>query len=276
MHLDRRPGAVPCLYADLGLVSVDDAERFMIAAAQLRSSGIIPDLLLFLAHPKTVAVGLRDRHSEQPVDLLVPVRRLGDEGIALARSTRGGGITYHWPGQVVCYPVLALSAPERNIPRYMMCLEESCIRSLGEFGVTASRSRASASHVGLWWNGRKVVSMGVRISNWVTGFGFAVNLDGDHTPSCYVRPCGIEGATLVTIQDILGAAPSRAWIVGSIRKSLGSVLGRTLEPAPVAVIDVIRSLTAQDGTLTRPMRAGGSSPAEPGAPPPERSQACRS
>ncbi|MCA1962041.1 MAG: lipoyl(octanoyl) transferase LipB [Desulfomonile sp.] len=249
--VDRRLGAVPCLYADLGLVSVEDAERFMNAAAQLRSAGAIPDLLLFLAHPKTVAVGLRDRQTEHPVDLLVPVRRLEDEGIAFARSTRGGGITYHWPGQVVCYPVLALSASERNIPRYMTNLEESCIRVLAQFGVRVTRSRASAAHVGLWWNGRKVVSMGVRISNWITGFGFALNLDGDHTPSCYVRPCGLEGVTLVTVEEVLGTAPSRAWIIGSMRRSLGALLGRTLEPAPETVINTIRALVSQAGTPTR-------------------------
>lgn len=251
MSVPRHYDVIPCLYTDLGLVTVEDTERFMSAAGELRVAGEIPDLVLFLAHPKTVAVGLRDRRCEQPADLLVPVRRLEEEGIALARSVRGGGITYHWPGQVVCYPVLSLGRTERNIPQYMMNLEDLCMRVLGEFGVHANRSRERSAHVGLWWNRRKVVSMGVRIRNWVTGFGFAVNLDGDHSPSSYVRPCGIEGVTLVTVEEILGAVPSRTRVTGLMRKYFEAVFDRALEPAPEAVLETIQDLVQRTGPPIR-------------------------
>lgn len=251
MTVDRPRGLVPCLDANLGLMNVEDTELFMTAAAELRAAGDIPDLVLFLTHPKTVAVGLRDRCSEQPADLLVPVQRLNAEGIALSRSVRGGGITYHWPGQVVCYPVLSLNPSERNIPHYMMNLEELCIRVLADFDVPATRSRRTAAHVGLWWQGHKLVSMGVRVSNWVTGFGFAVNLKGDHGPSSYVRPCGINGVRLVTMEEILGTAPSRAEITESMRNHIGAVLGRASEPAPERVVEAIRSRSPRTGTPKR-------------------------
>ena len=97
-----------CLCTDLGVTGVSDAERLMSAWQGLCIAREAPDLLLFLAHPQTVSLGLRDRSARVPKDLLVSPKKLEEEGIALTRYIRGGGITYHWPGQVVCYPVLAL------------------------------------------------------------------------------------------------------------------------------------------------------------------------
>lgn len=230
-----------CHVAILGVVGVPEADRFMSAAKELRLSGGIPDLLLFLAHPRTVALGARGRLHEQPEDLLVPLSRLDKEGIALTRSVRGGGITYHWPGQVVCYPLLALGPGERHIPAYMQNLEEVGIRTLHRFGVDADRRRDTAAHVGLWRHGRKVVSMGVRVSSWVTGFGFAVNLEGNHEPSTYIRPCGLDGVRLTTLEQILGKAPPRPSVIEVLKENCSNVLGRELEDAPASLLERIWS-----------------------------------
>lgn len=231
----------PCLVTDLGVMGIPQAERFMDAARKLRAANEVPDLLLFLAHPKTVALGLRDRHVEHPKDLLVSPQRLEREGIALTRSIRGGGITYHWPGQVVCYPVLALGSDERSIPEYMFKLEEVGIRTLRRFGVKAARRRDAAAYVGLWTSEGKIVSMGVRVSNWVTSFGFVINVHGDHRESQYVRPCGLEGVDLVTLEEILGDAPSKGSVVAAIMESFTEVFNRTLKEMSGAVAEKIRS-----------------------------------
>ncbi len=80
-----------CLCTDLGVIEISEAERLMSAWQGLRLAREAPDLLLFLAHPKTVAVGLRDRHARVPKDLLVSPGKLSDEGITLTRSIRGAG-----------------------------------------------------------------------------------------------------------------------------------------------------------------------------------------
>jgi len=241
MDRDRTEMSERCIVAPLGVVGVDNAERFMAGAVDLRIRKAIPDLLLVLAHPRTVALGLRDRLTEHPKDLLVPVTRLQEEGIGLTRSVRGGGITYHWPGQVVCYPVLALRPTERNVGAYMRNLEEVGIRTLGAFGIEATRVRDSAAHLGLWCQRRKVVSMGVRITHWVTSFGFAVNVEGDHGPSAYVRPCGLKGVRLTTFEEILGKAPPRAWVLEALKEHFGTVVGRTLEKMPAGLVNEIWS-----------------------------------
>lgn len=232
----------PCFVSELGVTGIPEAERFMSAAGELRARGEVPDLLLFLAHPKTVAVGLRDRRSEHPKDLLVSTDRLDQEGIALTRSVRGGGITYHWPGQVVCYPIVELSGTDRDLPGYMRKLEQVGLDTLEHFGLAASRKRESAAHVGLWLDGKKIVSMGVRVSNWITSFGFAINLEGDHTPSRYVRPCGLEGVQLTTVQEALGHAPPRKRIVDVMSESFCTVFGRKTEKMPDDLFNTISAL----------------------------------
>jgi len=125
-----------CYATDLGVIGIPDAEDLMAHAREMRLQQQIPDVLFFMAHPPTVAIGLRDRFTEKPVDLLVDPARLEQEGIALTRSIRGGGITYHWPGQLVCYPVLALAESERDIARYMWRLEQVGMDTLAQFGVS--------------------------------------------------------------------------------------------------------------------------------------------
>ncbi len=219
-----------CAFADLGLLGLPQAEALMIKAGERVGAGEIPDLLFFLTHPPTVAVGLKDRGPDAPKDLLVSPQRLDDEGIALVRSVRGGGITFHWPGQVLCYPVLRLSPTERNISAYMTRLEDVGITTLQQFGLHATRRRDSAAHIGLWVDGKKIVSMGIRVSRWVTSFGFAMNLDGDFSASRYVRPCGLEGVSLTSIEEVLGKAPSRTQLMEKLKESFSYVFQRTLEP----------------------------------------------
>ncbi len=193
-----------CIFADLGVLGLPRAEALMNAVGARVGMREMPDLLFFLAHPPTVAVGLKDRGADPPKDLLVSPERLVDEGIALVRSIRGGGITYHWPGQVVCYPVLRLSPIERDISAYMTKLEDVGITTLKQVGINATRRRESAAHIGLWVDGKKIVSMGIRVSRWVTSFGFAMNLDGDFSPSRYIRPCGLDGVKLTSIEEVSG------------------------------------------------------------------------
>ncbi len=235
------PGPRPCMTTDAGLISVPDAERLMETAVRLRLEGSLTDCLFFLAHPPTISVGLKERNPESPKDLLVSRRRLDLERIALVRSIRGGGITYHWPGQLVCFPVIALETHERNIPAYMGKLEETGIRSLKEFGVKVCRRRDSAAHVGLWRGGCKLVSTGIRVSRWVTSFGFAVNLAGDHAPSHYIRPCGIDRARLMTLEEALGEAPSRSAVQAAVTSAFAAVFDRTMEVMPNDVLERIRA-----------------------------------
>lgn len=215
-----------CLEIDLGKIPLPHAEHLMLNVSTQRYQGLIPDTLIFAAHPKTVSLGLRDSRSRWPRDVLVSPGRLAREGIALVKSVRGGGVTFHWPGQLVCYPILALRPHERDVRSYMSKLEQICLESLESFGVRGELKRFTGRHIGVWVGDRKIVSMGVRISQWITSFGFAINLEGDYHQAAYVRPCGLEGVQLITLEEILGYAPSRHEVIQSIKRAAKSHLQR--------------------------------------------------
>jgi lipoate-protein ligase B len=237
------------LTAHLGCISVCDTELLMTELRDLRIATDIPDILLFLSHPKTISVGLKDKASSHPKDLLVPMERLEKEGISFTRSVRGGGITYHWAGQLVCYPVVKLGFQERDIPAYMNKLESVGIETLQHFGLSAERRRDSAAHVGLWLGNKKIVSMGVRVSRWVTSFGFAINLEGDFTPASYVRPCGLEGVQLTTLEESLGFAPSRETVMNQINDKFASIFQRESADNTQALRERIASIAGHLGKM---------------------------
>jgi lipoate-protein ligase B len=216
----------PCAAFDLGTVRVPEAEDLMQGLAELRIKDHIPDVVLLLRHPPTVALGLKDRDGSLSKHLRVSLEELDAEGIELTRSVRGGGITYHWPGQVVCYPVLALGPAERDVPGYMRNLEEVGIRVLNRFGLEATRRRDAAAYVGLWVGDKKIASMGIRVSKWVTSFGFALNVEGDHGPSRWISPCGLDGVELVTMEEILVQAVPRDAVATEVLRAFEEVFHR--------------------------------------------------
>jgi lipoate-protein ligase B len=119
----------------------------------------------------------------------------------------------------------------------MASLEQVAMETLKQFGIIAYRRRDAAAYLGLWHNGRKIVSMGVRITDWVTSFGFVINCEGSHQPSAYIRPCGIEGVQLGTLEEILGEAPSRASVLNALKESFASVFRVELKAMPDGLLD---------------------------------------
>jgi lipoate-protein ligase B len=223
--------------SNIGLINVSQADTLMTEAAHLRSQNKIRDLILILSHPETITLGLKGSRQEVPKDLLVSKTVLKSQGIALLKCIRGGGITYHWPGQIVCYPIIALPPENRNISTYMYNLEEVGILTLKHFNIHVKRRRDSASHVGLWLGSEKILSMGIRVSNWVTSFGFALNVQGDIGPASYIRPCGIEGAKLTTMQKILGYVPDAELIIRELCNKFGEVFERQIDSWNCPVIN---------------------------------------
>ncbi|MCI0512090.1 hypothetical protein L0128_02650 [candidate division KSB1 bacterium] len=125
----------------------------MQAFAQARPSDSIPDLLLFLAHPNCLALGARKLN---PADLLRPLAAFEKNGIPLHQSSRSGGLTFHWPGQLRCYPVLKLPPAGQNLPDFMYRLEEVGIRCFRYLGFEVARRREQIAQIG-WWYQQQVI-----------------------------------------------------------------------------------------------------------------------
>jgi lipoyl(octanoyl) transferase len=158
--------------------------------------GVRPDTVVLLEHPPVVTVGRRTDEGE----LHLPD---GVE-IEIVETDRGGKSTYHGPGQLVCYPILDLNRHGRDVKRYCRDLEESLIRTLAAFEIEGTRIDGLT---GVWLTPppRKIASIGVHISRWVTTHGYALNVDLDPQPFTeWITACGLEDAAFTTMARELG------------------------------------------------------------------------
>ncbi|MBA2614747.1 MAG: lipoyl(octanoyl) transferase LipB [Actinobacteria bacterium] len=170
-----------------------ELQRSLAAAVQ---QGAIPDTVVLLEHPPVVTLGRRTDEGELHVPEGAPVE--------IVETDRGGKSTFHGPGQLVCYPIFDLNRHGRDVRRYCRDLEEAVIRTLGSFELAATRIEGLT---GVWLDGppRKVCSIGVHISRWVTTHGYALNVDLDPAPfTDWITACGLEDAAFTTMARELG------------------------------------------------------------------------
>ena len=197
-HLSRRwraRGAV--LVRDLGSIEYADAVRLQNELAEQRLLEEIPDTLLLLEHPPVVTLGRRGTLE----DVYLSEADLKRRGIALERTTRGGLVTYHGPGQLVGYPIVKLRARGLTVPCYVRALELSVIDALHEIGIAA---RIDEGRVGVWTDSGKIAAIGVAQRHGVTLHGFAVNLQPDLSHFALINPCGIGDLGVTSASVLLG------------------------------------------------------------------------
>jgi len=198
----------PLSITDLGTISISETDILMKHFVKLRTEDKIPDLLLLLSHQPVLSLGARKLNSN---DLLKPLDFFEKKGLSIFKSIRGGGLTYHWPGQLIVYPIMKLRKEEQHLSKYMYKLEEVGLRTLADFGIQGERKRDETAQIGLWHNQNKIASMGISVSKWVTSYGFALNLCGDIELSKSIRPCGLD-VKLTTIENVTGNAPEREFV----------------------------------------------------------------
>ena len=154
----------------------------------------IAGIILSLEYPNLFTIG----RSGDKSDILISQAQLDLKGIKVYESTRGGEITYHGPGQLIYYPIINLKKLKIKPVEYIRILQKSVIDSLNEFDIKADHINKP---VGVWVNGKKISSIGVRISKSVSMHGVAINLNCDLNYFTYIIPCGIKDLTLTNIQN---------------------------------------------------------------------------
>ncbi len=152
--------------------------------------------------------------------------------VEIVETNRGGKSTYHGPGQLVCYPILDLQRHGQDVKRYCRDLEEALTRTLAPLGVDATRIEGLT---GIWVDGppRKVASIGIHVSKWVTTHGYALNVDLDPAPfTDWITACGLEEASFTTIARELGRPVTVDEVRPVAAAALAEVFGLTLEEIP--------------------------------------------
>jgi lipoyl(octanoyl) transferase len=200
-------------------VAVRDLQRRLV---ERRIAGAIPDVVLLLEHADVLTVG-RARGARGHI--VAP----GD--VPVVEVERGGDVTWHGPGQLVAYPIVALEGERRDLHRHLRALEDAMIRVLAGVGLTGIRDPRNS---GVWLAGgedgpRKVGSVGIACRRWVTWHGLALNVDPDRAGWSRLRPCGFEPETM-TLMAEHGATSTVTDLVAPMGKALARALGLACGP----------------------------------------------
>jgi lipoyl(octanoyl) transferase len=209
---------------NLGQVPYGEAWELQRAVAAAVSQGAIPDTVLLLEHPPVITLGRRAGEEE----LHVPE----EAEVEIVETDRGGKSTYHGPGQLVCYPILDLNRHGRDVRKYCHDLEEAAIRALAAFEIEAARIEGLT---GVWLETppRKICSIGVHISRWITTHGYALNVELDLAPFTeWITACGLEDASFTTMARELRRPLTVDEIRPAAAEALADVFGLALEELP--------------------------------------------
>ena len=164
-------------------------------------NSITPNFLLFVEHDHVYTLG----NSGNENNLIFDKKRLEEMGIKYHKTNRGGDITYHGPGQLVCYPILDLENFYRDIHKYLRDLEDVVINTLDYFNISAS---GNSKETGVWLDvgtpeERKICAMGIKVSRWVTMHGLALNVNTNLSYFNGIVPCGISEKGVTSISNEL-------------------------------------------------------------------------
>jgi lipoyl(octanoyl) transferase len=220
----------------LGLLPYAEATALQETLRARRQTGELPDLLLLLEHPPTYTRGRRSGAQELPF----PEEFYAAKGIELHETNRGGRITYHGPGQLVGYPIMAIE----DVIAHVRTMEAAIVDALGQIGIEAhARPQDGPDYTGVWTDAgtprggtphdgapageRKVASIGVHVSRGVSTHGFAVNVENDVEPFSWVVACGLPDVQMTSIAlETPGAGESLACFRGRMAHAFCQAHGR--------------------------------------------------
>jgi lipoate-protein ligase B len=216
---------------DLGRLGYSEALAVQETLVEARLRDEAPDTLLLVEHPPVITLGRRGSGS----DVFLPEAELAARGIDLHRTTRGGLVTYHGPGQMVGYPIVHLRQTGLRLPEYVHGLEAAIVSALGDLGIHAHTDK---EHVGVWTTQGKIAAIGVAQRHGVVYHGFAVNLQPDLSHFALINPCGIGERGVTSAAALLGRPVGldefKPLIVARITDLCSSASPRPSRPGSVA------------------------------------------
>lgn len=217
----------------LGTVEYREALALQERVRAARQAGDVPDVLLTLEHWPVYTRGRRSTAAELP---------MGEDwyrmqGIDIVEVDRGGKVTYHSPGQLVGYPIVAVD----DVVQYVRTLERAVVEALALEGVTArARADEGPDYTGVWVGERKIASIGVHVARGVTTHGFALNVENDLQPFAWIVPCGLEGVQMTSmVKETARSAGSMTGVRGRVARHLAQALGRSQRLIDLAALEAI-------------------------------------
>ena len=190
------------LFKNIGTLDYLTVVQLQERLVELKQRESSADILLFVEHPHVYTLG---RGGDE-------ANVLSAQDVPVHRTSRGGDVTYHGPGQLVVYPIVDLrSKLRKDVHRYVRNLELSAIRTLADFGIATTRR---PPYTGIWIGDRKIAAIGVAVRRCITYHGLALNVNTDLSYFQRIIPCGLTWAEVTSIQKEMGLEQS----VGDVRE----------------------------------------------------------
>ena len=227
-RIDRPRYLRLCSARYLGIIPYELALKRQWLLASARDEGSITDVILLLQHPSVFTIG---RFGSEG-DILVPGDRLRREGILVFRTNRGGGVTYHGPGQLVCYPIIGLRENGLGVRQYIHLLESVVIKLLLSLDIHGQRVD---QHRGVWMRGKKVCSIGVHVNRGTTMHGLALNVNPDMDYFRYIKPGGI-GGTITGLVSAFAYSELEPRDAAIIAAKANRMAGKLARPTPATKV----------------------------------------
>ena len=197
----------------LGIVEYTDALELMSVLQQQRINEEIPDTILFLEHPEIVTIGPRARN-----DGIAPPSDYKSHHV-----DRGGGLTWHGPGQLVVYPIIHWNKDdERSVSDIISKIESWVIAGLETLGIVGYRDERMQ---GVWVDEKKICSIGLSFLRWVSRHGFTINYDTPNGRVENLAGCGLTEATTTSLSS-LGTRVTRQQLEDALLQSISTILDR--------------------------------------------------
>ena len=197
---------------DLGRMEYGEAWQLQKKLVGQRARGEVPDTLILVEHDHVITLGRKTTP-----DNLKP------QDVPVFQVERGGDATYHGPGQLVGYPIVMLN--DHDIHRHVTTIETALTNAVKRYGVDGGPLQG---HPGVWVQGKKLASIGVAVTNWVTYHGFALNINTDMSYFNLIRPCGLDPTTMTSMQLLTGQRLDFEGVKAHVAKEYSAASGLTL------------------------------------------------
>ena len=197
---------------DLGTMEYGVALETQRDLAASRARGEVPDSLILVEHPHVITLGRK-----------TTAANFKSQDIPVFQVERGGDATYHGPGQLVGYPIVMLK--DHDVRKHVRSIEEAIIRTVGGYGIRGDRLEG---HPGVWVGGKKLASIGVAVTDWVTYHGFALNVNTDLSYFELIRPCGLDPSAMTSMKRLTGRTMPFDEVKGRFAREWSAVTGTTL------------------------------------------------
>ncbi|MEK6732593.1 MAG: lipoyl(octanoyl) transferase LipB [Candidatus Omnitrophota bacterium] len=176
-------------HIDLGISEYREAYRIQREFVDKVANGESDNILIITEHKSVITIGRKGS-----ADHIFKT-----EDIEVLNIDRGGDVTYHGPGQLVAYPIFKLENEAKDIHNFLKFLEDVGINFLSRYGIAAQRNPGFR---GIWVKDAKIGSIGIGVKKWVTYHGMAININPDLRPFSFIKPCGIEGVKITSLENL--------------------------------------------------------------------------